>query len=367
MADPKASVTGSEGPRPRVLLVGDFSASRVGNFSVSEQLLQLLEAEGVDVRATRSATASAPLRVLHMLRATVRERGSVDVAVIDVFSGRAFRWAEWAAGLLAAAGVPLVMVLRGGNLPRFAASQPARVSRLLGRARVVVALSEYLRSEIAPYVKDAVVLPNPIDVGAYPYRLREAPKPELVWLRTFHAIYNPQLAPRVLARLASRFPTASLTMYGRDKGDGSLAATLALADELGVTGELRTPGPVPKAEVPERLSRADVFLNTTNVDNVPISVLEAMACGLCVVSTDVGGMPHLIDNGRDGLLVPADDDEAMAEAVVRVLTEPGLAGRLSANARAKASAHDWSAVLPRWLELLTSAARTRGETEVAAA
>jgi glycosyltransferase involved in cell wall biosynthesis len=107
------------------------------------------------------------------------------------------------------------------------------------------------------------------------------------------------------------------------------------------------------------LNGGDVFLNTTRVDNTPVSVLEAMACGLCVVSTNVGGIPYLLQHGHDALLVPSDNAEAMAGAVRRILTEPGLAAQLSANARGTASGCDWSAVLPQWEALIDELASSR--------
>ena len=128
----------------------------------------------------------------------------------------------------------------------------------------------------------------------------------------------------------------------------------AVAIKLGVSERIEAPGGVPKAEVPERLSAGDIFLNTTNVDNTPISVLEAMASGLCVVSTNVGGMPYLVKHEQDGLLVPPGDAQAMAEAVRRVLTEPGLAANLSANARKKAELFDWPRLMPQWEQMLTT-------------
>jgi glycosyltransferase involved in cell wall biosynthesis len=102
------------------------------------------------------------------------------------------------------------------------------------------------------------------------------------------------------------------------------------------------------------MSRGDIFLNTTNIDNTPVSVLEAMACGLCVVSTNVGGIPYLLEHEHDALLVPPNDPQAMATAVHRLLNEPDLAERLSRNARQKAAQCDWSIILPQWEALLTS-------------
>jgi glycosyltransferase involved in cell wall biosynthesis len=93
---------------------------------------------------------------------------------------------------------------------------------------------------------------------------------------------------------------------------------------------------------------ADIFLNTASIDNTPVSVLEAMASGLCVVSTNVGGIPDLLAHEKDALLVPADSPSAMAEAAKRILMEPGLAERLSLDARCKAEGFDWRAVRPQW-------------------
>jgi glycosyltransferase involved in cell wall biosynthesis len=204
------------------------------------------------------------------------------------------------------------------------------------------------------------LLPNAIEIGAYPFKLRARAQPRLVWVRGFHRIYNPELAAEVMALLVREFPGAHLTMVGPDKGDGSLEATQRLAAKLGIRGKVTFPGGVPKAEVPNWISRGDVFINTTSVDNTPVSVLEAMACGLCIVSTDVGGLPYLLESGQDALLVPPDDPQAMASAVRRLLTDHYLAARLSYNAHKKATQFDWSMILPYWEALLTAVADNDG-------
>jgi glycosyltransferase involved in cell wall biosynthesis len=202
-----------------------------------------------------------------------------------------------------------------------------------------------------PYRPSIVLIPNPLDLREYPREVRSRARPRLLWLRAFHSMYNPELGPRVLA-LLGRDRDVTLTMVGPDKGDGSLQNTLRAAADLGVADRLRVIPGVPREEIAPLLAQSDVFLNTTNVDNTPVSVMEAMACGLCVVSTNVGGLPYLIEDGRDGILVPADDSEAMAGAVNRIVGEPALASRLSSSARRKAEDWDWRAVLPKWEALL---------------
>jgi glycosyltransferase involved in cell wall biosynthesis len=174
----------------------------------------------------------------------------------------------------------------------------------------------------------------------------------MVWLRAFHRVYSPDLAPTVLARVAAGSSDARLTMIGPNKGDGTLEKVRQAAAALQIEDRLTLPGGVAKRDVPAWLDTGDVFLNTANIDNMPVSIIEAMAAGLCIVSTNVGGIPYLLEDEYDALLVPPRNSEAMAQAVERVLHEPGLAARLSRNARAKAEQFDWASILPQWETLL---------------
>ncbi|MBX3301833.1 MAG: glycosyltransferase family 4 protein [Nitrospira sp.] len=215
----------------------------------------------------------------------------------------------------------------------------------------MTAPSRYLLEQMQPYRKDIILLPNPLDLSKYSFSLRRHPAPSLVWLRALHNIYNPSLAVRVVALLSEDFPDVRLSMIGPDKGDGSLESARDLAVQLGVSDRTTFTGPVPKDSIAHWLNQGDIFLNTTRVDNTPVSVLEAMACGLCVVSTNVGGIPYLIENECDALFVADDDHIAMAKAVQRLVTEDGLAERLSKNARKKIESFDWSNILPKWEKL----------------
>jgi len=95
-------------------------------------------------------------------------------------------------------------------------------------------------------------------------------------------------------------------------------------------------------------SKTDMFINTNHIDNAPVAVLEACAMGLPVVSTNVGGIPNLLTDGETALLVPDDDDCAMADAIRSLLNDPGLAARLSAQGRLLAERSSWEKVRPQW-------------------
>jgi glycosyltransferase involved in cell wall biosynthesis len=336
-------------------MIGNFLSCHGLGRGVCEDLAERLDRAGWRVHRTSTARARLP-RLGEMLSTVWRRRREYAVAQVDVYSGPAFVWAEAVCWMLRRADKPYILTLHGGNLPEFARRWPRRVRRLLRSAAMVTAPSGYLQQQMRPYCFDILEVPNPIDVARYPYRHRIVPRPRLIWLRAFHPLYDPSLAVEVLARVAAAAPDAEVTMIGPDKGHGSLQQAQRLARQLGVAAKVRFVGPVPNRDVGQHLAPADVFLNTTTVDNTPVSVLEAMACGLCVVSTDVGGMPYLIEHGRSGLLVPPRDPQAMADAVGQVLRDPELGGRLSDAARRAALEHDWSVVLPRWERLLQQVA-----------
>ncbi len=344
--------------RKRVLLIGYFLSKRGGYQGVSEDLADSLKATGWEV-ITASAYSQRLRRSGHMVWTAWFRCRDYQIAHVDVFGGAAFLWAEMVCNVLRWLDKPYILTLHGGDLPEFAQRWPGRVRRLLRSAAAVTAPSRYLHEKMKPYRSDLHLLPNALHLGVYKFRLRQRPRPQLVWLRAFHGIYNPPLAPRVVALLAKDFPDVHLTMIGRDKGDGSLQAVRQTALNLGVIDRITVSGGVPKASVPHWMNRGDIFLNTTNIDNAPMSVLEAMACGLCVVSTDVGGIPYLLEHERDALLVPPDDPESMALAVKRLLTEPHLAEKLSRQAFDQVKKFDWPLVFAEWERLLTAVSEGR--------
>lgn len=356
-----AALAGSRGPKtaPKgsVLLVGNFLSASEGIRAPIEDLAAWLERSGWKISVT-STKRSRPLRLLDMATTAWKRREDYAVAQVDVFSGPAFFWAEVVCWTLRRAGKPYVLTLHGGNLPNFAWRWPGRVRRLLRSAAVVTAPSPYLLSHMETLDTNVQIVPNALDLAKYRYRERNWPSPRLIWLRAFHRLYNPSLAPKVLALLAGEHTDITLTMIGPDKGDGSLGETRRVAAELKVADRVHILGPVPKSEVPYHLNTGDLFLNTANIDNTPVTVIEAMACGLPVVSTNVGGIPYFLEDREDSLLVAPNNAEEMANAVHEILTADGLASRLSANAREKVREFDWPDVSARWDRLLSLVCRS---------
>ncbi len=339
-------------PSPSLLVVDNFlAASGATTRTVNEDLADRLEGRGWRVLRT-SRRQNRFLRLADMLLTVWRQRRAYDVALVGVYSGAAFFWAEAVTTLLKRLGKPVVLVLHGGNLPVFCRRWPRRAWRLWSQADQLVAPSPFLPARISLPPGKSRLIPNPLELSAYPFRLRDRVAPRLVWLRAYHDLYQPEVALAVMAILAKTIPDLRLAMAGPEKTPGAAAALRVLAGRLGVADRIDWGGKQAKPAVPAWLSRGDIFLNTSQVDNTPVTLLEAMALGLCVVSTDAGGIPFLVEDGVDGLLAPTGDAMALAERVRRLLGDPALAARLSAAGRRKAETCDWSRVLPQYETVL---------------
>jgi phenylacetate-CoA ligase len=170
----------------------------------------------------------------------------------------------------------------------------------------------------------------------------------LMVARNLEPIYDNATALRALARVRAARPDATMTLAGT----GPLAAELqALTAELDLKGAVRFAGRMDRQAVAEALRASAVSINPSLVDNTPNSVLEALASGVPVVSTGVGGVPFIVRDGETALLVPPGDAQAMADAVLCVLTDADLARRLAEAGQREARRYAWPQVAPVLAEL----------------
>ncbi len=346
-------MTGDAGAlRPRLCFVGPM-VGRTHGYVVT----QGVRLSGHFRSAGYSALAVSPrtnryARLADIVATIVRERRAIDIMVVHVYGGPSFVVEDIASGLGRRFGKRIIMLLHGGALPEFFASFPRWARRVLRRADAIVTPTGFLARTARAHGFAPTIIPNVIDVKAYPFRRRRLLAPRLFWMRTFDPTYNPLMAVGVLARVRASAPAATLVMGGQDKGMQEEVRREARA--LGVEDGLRLPGFL---DMPAKLregSGADIFINTSHIDNMPVAVVEACALGLPVVSTAVGGMTDLLTDGATGLLVPDGDADAMARAIERLLRDPDLAEALSSAGRRLAERSGWNQVRPQWEALFAS-------------
>lgn len=289
------------------------------------------------------------MRMADIIATILQNRRAIDLIIVEVYSGLSFVVADVVALLAKYLKIPSIGVLHGGDLPRFCQEHPQWTDRALRRFDRLASPSGFLAEAIVNKGLSAEVIPNIIDIEKYPFRQRSRLGPRILWMRAFHEIYQPELALKVFIAILKQFPSATLIMAGPDKGLADITKRLAI--ELGISEAISFPGFLDYESKLSAFSSADIFLNTTRVDNMPVAVVEACAMGLPVVATNVGGLRHLITDGDNGLLVPGGNAAAMADAVTRLLSEPDLAYRLSKNGRKLAEKSAWLTVRPQWESL----------------
>jgi len=335
-----------------IYFAGNFLSKSTGLVGVNETLAEKFSHSNWQI-VTASKYKNRILRMADFLLTAFLNRKYYNFAVLEVYSFLAFRWVELLCVLLRRLDKPYILSLHGGRLPEFAQAEPVRFKNLLQSASKVTTPSILLKNTFSTIRDDIAYIPNGIDIDQYPFRLITDPEPHLIWMRAFHAIYNPKMAINVLNLLQKKSPNSKLLMIGPDSGDGSFESVRKLIDDYRLSEKVNLTGAVPKSMIGQVLSQGNIFLNTTNYESFGISLLEAAACGLCNVTTNVGELPYLWKNESEALLVPQNDPISMSIAVQRILSEPGLAKKLSINARKKAETFDWSHILPLWEQLFS--------------
>jgi len=211
-------------------------------------------------------------------------------------------------------------------------------------AHEIVVPSEYLREVFARYGYRARIVPNVVDTSHFLYRDRRPAGPHLVSTRNFERYYRVDNTLQAFALVRARYPQATLSVAGYGSEEPRLRR---LAASLGLTG-IRFLGRVEPNDLPAVLDGADVFVNSSTVDNQPVSVLEAFAVGLPVVSTPTGDLANMVRDGETGLLVPSGDAPAMAKAVISLLEDPDRAAAMARRARVEVEKYSWPHVRERW-------------------
>ncbi len=333
----------------RILYIGNKLSEHGFTPTSIETLGPLLESEGYGVLYA-SSQRNTFNRFLDMVGTVIKYRKQTDFILIDTYSTTNF-WYAYGVGVLAKLfNIPYIPILHGGDLPTRLNKNPRLCRQLFGKAYMNVAPSHYLFQVFKDFgIKNIQFIPNIIELENYPIFPKKYDIPHLLWVRSFASIYNPKMAIDVLELVKKQFPQTTLTMVGPDK-DGSLIEAKKYALDKNI--QINFTGRLSKKDWIELSKTHNVFINTTNFDNTPISVMEAMALGFPVVSTSVGGIPYLLENNKDAVLVEKDDTQAMADAIISLCNEKEWRDRIIYNAVSKSKSWDWQQVKKQWNILL---------------
>lgn len=241
-------------------------------------------------------------------------------------------------------GKRVVLNYHSGEAEDHLARWGALVHPWLRIAHAIVVPSEFLQRVFARFGYRASVIPNIVDTSCFRYRERAPLRPRLLSTRNFERHYRVDVTLRAFALLRERYPEATLTVAGAGTEESRLRR---LAAEL-APDAIRFAGRTDPRVMPKLYDEADIFVNASVIDNQPLSVLEAFAAGLPVISTAAGGIAAMVRDGETGLIVAPDDPAAMAQSVAKLLENPQRALAMARRAKAELERHTWSNVRAAW-------------------
>jgi glycosyltransferase involved in cell wall biosynthesis len=227
--------------------------------------------------------------------------------------------------------------------------------RVMNLVDIIAVPSGYLVHVFAGFKLKARAISNIVDTEHFRYRPRLPLRPLFLTNRNLEPLYNVGLALRAFALVQRQFPDARLTVAG----DGSARGDLELvARELNLRNTTFV-GRIAPDEMHKLYEAHDIYLNSSDIDNMPGSLIEAFASGLPVVTTDAGGIPYIVTDGDTGLMVPRGDHAALAACAIRLLEDTVLANHITENAHAACRQYEWAAVRNEWLGLYHELVRER--------
>lgn len=341
----------------RIGLIGPLPPPSGGMANQTRQLAELLTAAGAKVTTVQVNAPYRPTWVgrVPMLRSAFRlfpylanlwrTAGQSDVFHIMANSGWSWHlFAAPAVWVVRSHGVPVVVNYRGGEAAEFLQRAGPLVRFTMRRTQALVVPSGFLQAVFAQFGMPSSIVPNIIDLSRFhPRDAVRAGAPHLVVARNLEPLYDNLTAIRAFQLVQGKFPQARLTIAGSGPDEARLRQ---FVNDHGVGQVVHFAGRLERDAMAELYRSADIMLNPSLADNMPNSVLEAWASGVPVVSTNVGGLPYLAQDGITATLVPPADAPAMAQACLALLSDTALWQQRAQAGLQEAQRYTWIRVQP---------------------
>jgi glycosyltransferase involved in cell wall biosynthesis len=338
-------------------LVGPLPPPFGGMANQTRQLAELLRGEGVKVSFVQTNAAYRPhwiaevkgirafFRLAPYLLALWRLAGCCQIVHLMANSGWSWHlFAAPAIWICKLRNTPIIINYRGGEAAPFLANSTRTIKFSMDRASALIVPSGFLKAVFARFGIPSEIVPNVVDVTRFhnpnAHRIKRR---KLLVARNLELIYDNESAIRAFLVVHRKYPDATLTIAG----SGPLAEPLrTLANALGIAEAIRFSGRLDRDAMAQAYLDSDITINPSLVDNMPNSILESLACGIPVVSTNVGGVPFIVNDGQTALLVPPKSPDAMAEAILCLMDDAALSKELVENGLAEVQKYTWQHVWP---------------------
>lgn len=319
----------------KILLIANYEEG-VGGISVQVRLQRdLLRSDGYacDILSTKGSVAKRIKAVFALLS----KGRQYDVFHVHACSDRGFLPAVLGIRIGRLLKKRIVLTFHGGGAEGFFRRKEKFVERYLTRTSANIVLSGFIGRVFDRYGIPYTVIPNILEADGSAFRTRTEIRPRFIGIRSLTETYNIKCTLRAFDTVQKKYPGASLKLLG----GGSLKSELEQFVSDHHIQNVTFVGQVPNTEISRYLDEADIMVSSPRFDNMPVSVLEGFRSGLLVISSKVGGVPYMIEDGRNGLLFESDNDRQMAEKMIAAVENPEATIRMIANARQSLEDYKW--------------------------
>jgi glycosyltransferase involved in cell wall biosynthesis len=327
------------------LFIGAYLSKNSGTKSPTEFIAEKLTQDGYKLKLV-SNKSNFCLRVIEVTFNLLLSNYSK--VFIDVYSNKAFGFTWLGCRIARLRGKKIYLNLHGGKLAEFAAAKPKIVHSTLKIATRIFTPSYYLKHYFEESGLNVEYLPNPINLDLFTYNRTMVKPYSILWVRAFHKIYNPEFAIEIFNKIQLKYPNATLTMVGPDKGERSTC--LKLIQKYKITDKIYLPGKLNNNELTIYYHNHAVFINTTSYESFGMAILEAASSGIPIVSFNVGELSS-IWNDKIRLIEHLNKME-FCEAIEQLFNDKDISKALSITAREKAETFSWTKIKPYWTNLL---------------
>ena len=237
-------------------------------------------------------------------------------------------------------GKRVVLSFHGGDGEMFFDRYPRLVRHFLTKTDVNIVLSGFLAKIFDKHGLPYVVIPNIIEIDSSRFQQRHPLRPNFICTRAHETLYNIPCVLRAFQRVQRELPEATLTLVG---GGSQHQQLVHMAEAMGLQHVVFT-GKVDNRDIYQYLDRSDILLSAPVIDNLPVSVLEAMNAGLLVIASRVGGVPYLIEDHVTGLLFESDCDEELAQKMLWAVSNQEKSEEILKKANLKVCDYRWDNV-----------------------
>ncbi len=334
-----------------ILYIGNILSSKGMNPSPVELIRNEIYKSSKIKMIVASDKKNRILRFLHMNYVYWGNYKRVSLMFIDVYSTQAFYFTFYFALMSKIFSLKYIPIIHGGNIDSRIKKSKYMTEFVFKNADINISPSRYIYNIFKNNNFEVTYIPNCINFSFYNFKERKKIRPRIIWLRSFHEIYNPQMAINVFKIISTCYDNTKLTMIGPDK-DGHLNHCQELSKKYNIDHKIDFLGYLDKTKWIKVAKDHDIFINTSTIDNLPVSIIEMMALGLPIVSTDVGGIPFILTHRKNSLLVKNNDEEDMAHQIKFLINNPLFAAKISARAFEDSKNFSTDLVVPEWSKII---------------